>query len=61
MGEGVIQDSPWLRGAKVVRSPRVQSGTDALLHHDEDQLGLITGEGLKAFEHLWDLIELYHF
>lgn len=56
----MIQDSSRWRSAKAVWGTTVKGGADALLNHNEDQLGLIVGESLKAFDQLWDFILLHH-
>lgn len=56
----MIQNSSRWRCAKVVGTPGVEGGADALLDHNEDKLGLIAGESLKAFDQLWDLVLLHH-
>lgn len=60
LSEGVIQNSSRWRCAKAVPSTGVEGGADALLDHNEDQLGLVAGESLKAFDQLGDLVLLHH-
>lgn len=59
LSEGVIQDSSWWNTAKAAFLTGVQSGVDALLDHNEDQLGLVGGERLEASDHLWYLVLLH--
>lgn len=52
----MIQNSSGWRCSNTVWSPGDEGGADALLDHNEDQLGLIAGESLEAFDQLWDLV-----
>lgn len=60
VSERVIQNSSRWGCAKRVGTTGVQGGADALLDHDEDQLGFVAGESVKAFDQLWDLVLLHH-
>lgn len=60
VSEGVIQNSSRWSRAKRVGTTGVQGGVDALLDHDEDQLGFVAGESFKAFDQLRDLVLLHH-
>lgn len=58
MSERVVQNRPGRGGAEVVGRPGVEGGVDALLDYDEDQLGLVVGEGFETREQLRDLVQL---
>lgn len=56
----MIQYSSRRRWDEGVGHPGVEGGVNALLDHNEDQLGLVVGEGLEALDQLRYLILLHH-
>lgn len=56
----MIQYSSRRRCDEGVGHTGVEGGVDALLDHNEDQLGLVVGEGLEALDQLRYLILLHH-